>query len=137
MSKKIPGENTYNIVSLYNNMNDYIFKVYNTETNRMLRVTLPERVMWRWFKYNPLDVHTPPILRKENRQMMYEWLIDHLYICTGCHLDTHREIHATSNRPVLMYEYERVEYLIFKQRALAASKIQGMFRARAARKWFR
>ena len=119
------------IVSVYQYFKDFIFKAHDVDTCEMMRTTLSDTQLQRWFQWTE-DQPLPTLLRIENRAKLVAWFLERVFICRGCGLTSHRMAHA-QGRNVLMLEYEREEI----RNHLMAKKIQGMYRSKKARDWLK
>ena len=112
------------IVSVYQYFKDFIFKAHDVETCEMMRTTLSDTQLKRWFQWTE-DQPIPPLLRIENRSQLIAWFLERVFICSGCGLTSHRMAHA-QGRNVSRYkrsmkveeegeegEEERVQHFYF------------------------
>jgi len=81
------------IVSVYQYFKDFIFKAHDVETCEMMRTTLSDTQLKRWFQWTE-DQPIPPLLRIENRSQLIAWFLERVFICSGCGLTSHRMAHA-------------------------------------------
>ncbi len=95
------------IVSVYQYFKDFIFKAHDVTTCEMMRTTLSDEQLKRWFQWTE-DQPLPTLLRIENRKQLIAWFLDRVFICRGCGLTSHRMAHS-QGRNVLMLEYEQEE----------------------------
>ena len=119
------------IISVFQYFKDFIFKAHDVETCEMMRTTLSDTQLKRWFQWTE-DQPIPMLLRIENRKQLVAWFLERVFICRGCGLTSHRMAHQ-AGRAVLMLEYEQEEI----RSHLMAKRIQGMYRTKKARDWLK
>ena len=116
------------VVGIYKYYRDYLFHAYDMETCETFNTILKLKQLYKWFGYDPMQPVTPELLQLANEEKLLRWFLDHLFICRGCALGTHRDRHNRGEN-VLMLEYEREE----QRDHVMAAKLQGMWRAKKCR----
>eukprot|EP00948_MAST-09A_sp_MAST-9A-sp1_P000985 g985.t1 len=116
------------VVDIIFYMGTYVFKAYRRDTSKFLVARLTKEKLWRWFDYSEKSTETPELLRLENREKLLLWFLDRIFVCEGCGLRSHAELHRRGES-ILMLEYEKEEQREYEM----ACKLQGLWKQKKAR----